>query len=151
MGFFSEATNQVIVSSSTSNIPSGSILFHDSSNFLTLTDTESGTEYTFDPDLYPPGYRSLYNIESGNDYSTAPPFPLLKDFKTYAEYKTAFDAHKDGPYQEWLNSFPKTSNGTPILPKLNTDTGTIKTTTSNQNVTNTTANTSNETTHLEVL
>ena len=118
----------------------------DTSNFLTLTDTESGTEYTFDPDLYPPGYRSLYNINSGNDYSTAPPFPLLKDFKTYAEYKKAFDAHSDGPYQDWIDSFPKSPSGVPILPKLNAATGTVKTTTSNQNVNNVTTNTSNEAT-----
>ena len=117
----------------------------DTSNFLTLTDKESGTEYTFDPDLYPPGYRSLDHIESGYDYSGAPPYPLREDFETYAEYKTAFDAHTDGAYEDWKNSLPKDQNGYPIFPKLKTD-STIKTTTSNQNVTDTTENTSNETT-----
>ena len=79
---------------------------------------------------YPIGYRTKGHLESSIDYTQAPPFPDPADPKykdNYQQYLDDFEAHKAGPYAEFMKNPPlKTGseNNSNVDPNTDTDTNT---------------------------
>lgn len=103
----------------------------DSDPSLTPEDDKGGKtsldDDTLNPDLsyeeYPLGYRTRAHLESSVDYSKAPPFPSVEDYPgDYDAYLKAYEAHKVGPYAEFMKNPPKKTGSENNL-SVNEDTG----------------------------